>query len=174
MDVDIDEDNNISGKYVGDLQTDISVGEYGIEGKLYYVEDYGGSDFTNGDEVSGHFLMLHASVPGVNSNSDSDLNSGGISGEKGMTRSGSDDEVAITAELIGSNYAPVTLESDGILISHITSTLQKIKFTASMDGEEDFTKEYMLNGLILNGPAPVNNSSGSIDDGEQAKGGAGK
>lgn len=124
VDTNVGASTDLFGKVVGDLQTNVTVGENGVSGKLKYISDYSSAGYT-GDEKSGHFLVLHVDVPNV-------------------------EDVTITAELIGGIHGPVVVDpSDGILISRITSTMQKVKFTATKTGEEPVTKTYMLNGLIL-------------------------
>ena len=55
----------------------------------------------------------------------------------------------ITCELIGGDHGPVTLDPDGILISRIKNTSQKIKVTATKEGYATFTRTYDLASLIL-------------------------
>lgn len=123
VDADIAAGEDLLGKYVADLQSDVTVGSEGIGGTLKYVADYSSAGYSGGEE-SGNFLVLHAEVPET-------------------------EGVTITAELIGGVHGPVTLDPDGLLISRITSTTQQIKFTATKDGYAPFTRTFRLNGLRL-------------------------
>lgn len=125
VDTDVAADENLFGKVIGDLQANVSVGSEGIGGTLKFIDDYSAAGYT-GDEKSGNFLVVHASVPEV-------------------------EGVTIVAEIIGGVHGPVTLDPDGILISRISSTTQKIKFTASKNGYPDVTRTFRLNGLRLIG-----------------------
>ena len=113
---------DLLGKDITDLQSNVSVGVNGIiSGTLLYLDDYTGF---SGDtaEQSGHYLAVKATAT------------------EGAT---------ITAELIGGNHGPVTLDSDGILIARITDTKkQKLRFTATVSGKTD-TIIYSLKGLTL-------------------------
>ena len=113
------------GKYVGNLQEDVTISDRAIEGTLKYVTGYTGF---SGDvsEQSGNYLVVHASVPDVNG-------------------------VTITSQVEGSQRV-VTLDSDGILILRVKSedTLTKnLIFTASKTGCKSVTKMWLLNGLTL-------------------------
>lgn len=123
VDTDVAADEDLFGKVIGDLQANVSVGSEGIGGTLKFINDYSAAGYT-GDEKSGNFLVVHASVPEV-------------------------EGVTIVAEIIGGVHGPVTLDADGILISRIRSTTQMIKFTASKTGYPDVTRIFRLNGLRL-------------------------
>lgn len=123
VDTDIAADEDLFGKYVDDLQSDITVGSTGISGTLNYIADYTSAGYT-GEEASGNYLAIHAEVPDV-------------------------DGVTITAEIVGGTHGPVTLDSDGILVARIKSTTQKVKFIASKTGYPNVTKTFRLNGLRL-------------------------
>lgn len=123
VDTNIDASEDLFGKTVGDFQTNVTVGSEGIGGTLKFIDDYTSAGYV-GDEASGNYLVVHASVPDV-------------------------DDVTITAEIIGGNHGPVTLDSDGILIARIASTTQKIKFTASKSGYENVSKTFNLSNLEL-------------------------
>jgi len=64
VDVDIADDADLLGKYVGDLQEDIVINNHSIEGKLLYVTGYTGFD---SELQSGNYLALHCtcSDPGA-------------------------------------------------------------------------------------------------------------
>lgn len=110
---------------IGDFQSNIVVGSTGITGNLAYISDYSAAGYY-GDEASGNFLVLHASVPNV-------------------------EGVTITGEVVGGIHGQVTLDPDGILISRIASTTQQIRFIASKSGYSSVTKTFDLTGLILAG-----------------------
>lgn len=108
-------------KTVDDLQSDITVGERGISGTLKYVDDYSSAGYA-GDEKSGYFLVIHAEAA------------------EGAT---------ITAEITNGDHGEVTLDEDGILITRIKNTQQKIIIKATKTGAETITKTFTLNGLKL-------------------------
>ena len=114
-------DEDLLGKYVDDLQTGVAVSGTAVTGTLNYVDGYTGF---SGDvsEQSGHYLVLHADV---------------------------EDGTTVTAEIIGGDHGPVTLDPDGILISRIKNVSQKIKFTASSDGCDDNVQTFTLTSMIL-------------------------
>lgn len=89
---------------------------------MKYVDDYTG--FSGDPELqAGNYLVLHFA-----------------------------DEVegaTIQAEVIGGSGRRVTLDSDGILISRITSNEQAIKITVTKEGYETVERTYDLSGLTL-------------------------
>lgn len=100
-----------------------------VFGTVKYIADYSAAGYGDGED-SGNYLVLHCDVPG----------------ETGVT---------ITSELVGGVHGPVTLDSDGLVISRITNkNTQIIKVTASKDGYESITKTFRLSGLNLV-PAPA-------------------
>lgn len=119
---DIDNETSLLGKYVTDLQEDVEIAGGVITGTLHYVTEYTGF---SGDpaEQEGNYLAVACEA------------------SEGDT---------ITAELIGGQHGPVTLDPDGILIARITDpATQKLRFTATgVDGTTE-TKEYSLSGLTL-------------------------
>lgn len=125
VDTNISESEDLFGKTIGDFQANVTVGSEGIGGTLKFIDDYTSAGYV-GDEASGNYLVVHASVPDV-------------------------DDVTITAEVIGGVHGPVTLDSDGILIVRIANTTQQIKFIASKDGYADVSRTFRLNGLRLIG-----------------------
>ena len=54
----------------------------------------------------------------------------------------------ITAQVIGGDHGPVTLDEDGILIARIKNNSQKLQFRATTDGGIQ-TITYDLKGLTL-------------------------
>ena len=116
--------DDLLGKSVGDLQTGVTVGRSAVTGTLKYVDDYTGFS-SNVNEQQGNYLVLHAAAgEGV-------------------------ENPVITAEIIGGDHGPVTLDPDGILIARIKNVAQKVKFTATADGHEPTTKTFNLASLIL-------------------------
>ena len=118
---DIPASTDLLGKVVTDLQEDIEVGTDAITGTLKAVTGYTGF---SGDvaEQSGTYLALHCTAV---------------------------DGATITCELIGGVHGPVNLDEDGLIIIRITSTSQKVKVTASMEGCDSVTKTYALTDLVL-------------------------
>lgn len=115
---------DLLGKTVDDLQTGVAVSDNAVSGTLKYVTDYTGF---SGDvaEQSGNYLVLQAESE----------NAGAV----------------ITAEVIGGDHGPVTLDEDGILIVRIKNTSQKVKFTVTADGYNVNEQEFDLTGLTLAG-----------------------
>lgn len=117
IDADIDPETDLLGKTVDDLQENITIRNGVISGRSKYVTDY--TDFSGDEsEQSGHYLALHAEVPGV-------------------------EGVTITFK----GNITVTLDSDGILIYIVKNGSKKISFTASKDGYASVTREFTLNGV---------------------------
>ena len=56
---------------------------------------------------------------------------------------------AFEAELLGGTSGEVTLDEDGILITRVTSTSQKLKITASKDGSATAVKIFDLTALEM-------------------------
>lgn len=118
------------GKSVSDLQSNIvisggSTTGRAISGKSKKVTGYTGF---SGDpsEQSGNYLALHCAVPDV-------------------------EDVTITFELVGGALGhPVTLDSDGLIISRLSDTeTQYIIVTASKTGYATVTQTYSLAGVEL-------------------------
>lgn len=105
---------------MADLQSNIEIDGTSIKGTLKYIADYS-SAFT-GDEAHGNYLALHF---------DSDV-----------------DDVVLTVEIIGGDHGAVTLDESRINIFRIKNTSQKIKVTATANGES-YSKIYDLTGLTL-------------------------
>ena len=115
---------DLFGKSAEDLQTDVAVGRSAVTGTLNHIDDYTGFS-SNAAEQEGHYLVLHAEADE------------------------SVENPIITAEVIGGDHGPVTLDNDGILVTRIKNVAQKIKFTVTADGYEPTTKTFSLAGLIL-------------------------
>lgn len=124
VDADISDSEDLFGKTVDDLQSDIRVWASSISGTLKYIADYSDAGYT-GDEQSGNFIVLHAEVPDV-------------------------EDVTITAELLNGVHGPVTLDSDGLCIFRVADKIsQSIKFVARKTGYEPFTRTFTINGLTV-------------------------
>lgn len=107
-----------------DLQTGLTVGTDAITGTLKLVTGYTAFSETEAKQ-SGNYMALHASC---------DV-----------------DGATITAELVGGTDPddPVQVENDDSFVFRITSTAQKVRFTAEADGWLPVSKEYKLTGLTL-------------------------
>lgn len=101
-DVNIAVDEDLLGKVVGDLQSDIVIGEDEITGTLKYVTGYTGFS-SKVEEQSGNYLALHC-----------------------ITNTGSD----IYVEVINGFSGPVKLDPDGLIILRIANKDQKVKVTS--------------------------------------------
>lgn len=124
LDVEIAADENLLGKYVGDLQYNLRVDGDTISGTSFMTEDYTG--FSGEPELQkGNFIAVHASVPDV-------------------------DDVTIKVHVTNATVlADVTLDADGILVFRITNPKkQKLTFTASKAGYSDFSRTYTLDSVI--------------------------
>lgn len=121
IDVDVAADTDLLGKVIGDLQSDIHIYRDSIEGTLNYVDDYSGFSGDPTEQV-GHFIVLHATVPDV---------------------------TGYEISVVSPTGKTVTLDSDGILILHVWDKYGVVSFTASKDGEEDYTRSFDLSRLVL-------------------------
>ena len=120
---DIEAAENLLGKVVSDLQSDVEITGNQITGTLLYVDDYTGFSGDPAEQVGNYLAVV-------------------CTANEGDT---------ITARLInGIHPNPVTLDSDGILIVRITNKdTQKLEFTATgADGSTE-TRVYDLSGLTL-------------------------
>ena len=118
----IDEEENLLGLTVADLQSGVTVTGNAVSGTLLAVTGYTGF---SGDpaEQSGHYLALVCTA------------------QEGDT---------ITAELIGGLHGPVTLDDDGILIVRVTDKdAQKLKYTATAADGSSESRLLDLSGLTL-------------------------
>jgi hypothetical protein len=119
VDTAIDADENLFGYVVSDLQSNIVIGNGTISGHLNYIDDY--STAFSGDEASGNYLAIHASVPDV-------------------------DDVTITVTVTN----PSTLDEDGICVCRIADkSTQTITVVASKEGYESVSKVFTLSGLTV-------------------------
>ena len=120
VDVDIADDTDLLGKYVGDLQEDIVIDGNSIKGKLLYVTGY--TDFSPGDEElqTGNYLALHCTC--------------------------SDPGATITVTLTN----PSVLDEDGIIVLYIRDKdTQTVKVVASKEGVNSVTKTFKLSDLVV-------------------------
>lgn len=118
---DIPAGTDLLGKSVTDLQSGVTIGESTIHGELKYVTGYTG--FSGESELQeGNYIALHCECDAAES---------------------------ITAELVGGDYGPVTLDEDGIIIFRIKNKSQKVKITANVEGYDSVTKLYTLTGITL-------------------------
>ena len=129
VDTDISELTDLFGKYVTDLQEGIVIRGKAVSGTLYFVDDYTGFSGDE-DEQSGHYLVIHASVPDV---------------------------TGVTIKIkISTKAGEKTLDSYCILILRVTEAYiadsLKLTFTASKNGYADYSETYDLTKLVL-GPA---------------------
>ena len=119
IDTDVAADTDLLGKVIGDLQENVHVYRDSIEGTLFYVDDYTGFSGDPKEQV-GHFIVLHATVPGT---------------------------TGYTITSLSPTGKTVTLDSDGILVLHVLDKHGVVSFTASKDGEEDYTRVFDLSRL---------------------------
>lgn len=94
------------GKYVTDLQEDVTIGSDAICGTLHYVTGY--TDFSGDpEEQEGNYLALHFE---------------------------DDDATSISVKVVGSDYGPVTLDEDGLLVVRIRDVATGIDVWTVKDG----------------------------------------
>ena len=122
VDADIPASEDLFGKTVSDLQSNVAIAASGITGTLKYLDDYTGFS-SKVEEQSGNYLAIHAE----DSKADS-----------------------ITAELVGGTKGPVTLDSDGLIVFRIANkNTQSIQIKSYKDGVVKDVKNYSLAGLTL-------------------------
>lgn len=122
VDVGIDTDTDLLGKTIEDLQEGVYVKGHSIYGTLKAVTGYTGFSGLE-EEQSGHYLVIHASVP---------------------------DETGVTISVRkSSDETSKNLDADGILIFRVKNKATKLVFTASKSGQNSFTKELDLSNLVL-------------------------
>lgn len=116
----IAEDTDLLGKVVGDLQSNVVIGEDSITGTLKYVSGYTGFSGIE-SEQSGNYIAFHSSVPGV-------------------------PDATITVKK--GNKAPVTLDPDGIIILIIEDKDDPVTVTASKTGYNSVSKTFSLKDVV--------------------------
>lgn len=115
-----DTTEDLFGKTVDELQTNVSVGNTGITGTLKYITDYTGFSGDPSLQV-GNFLALHCEVPGV-----------------------ADATITVTVT------NPSVLDADGDIVLRIADKdSQTVTVVAEVDGEVVDTKEYDLSNLVV-------------------------
>lgn len=124
VDANVSASEDLFGKTVSDLQTNVSVGTSGITGTLKYVSDYTG--FSSDVSLqSGNYLAIHCAVPNV---------------------SGAE----ITVEVVNGTAGERTLDADGLIVLRITNkTTQSVRVKAKKAGLDTYTKTFTLTGLTL-------------------------
>jgi len=115
-DTEIAVDEDLFGKVVSDLQSNIEIKSNEITGTLNYVSNYTGFS-SKPEEQSGNYLVIHNS-----SNSEED----------------------IYVEVIGGYSGPVKLDSDGLIVLRIANNDQKIRVTVGEDFKEYSLKNLVL------------------------------
>ena len=122
VDADIPASEDLFGKTVSDLQTDVRIGSNAITGTLKYVDDYTGFS-SKTEEQSGNYLVIHAADPTADS---------------------------VTVEVVGGTSGPRTLDSDGLIVLRIANkNTQSIQVKSYKNGAVIATKNYSLTGLTL-------------------------
>lgn len=119
--------DDVYGKRVSDLQSNIVVRSDAILGTLHHVTGYTGFNGSEPEEQEGYFLAL-----------DFDWKSTG--------------SPTMTVELVGGSKGPVTLSdpSDTFCVFKITDQMsQSIKVKATVSDSDPYEHTYSLNGLIL-------------------------
>lgn len=126
VDVSIAADENLLGKVISDLQSNVVVKAKSVAGTLKYVDDYTGFS-GDPDEQVGHYLAIHASVPEV-------------------------DDVTIKIK-VSTKAGEKALDSDGILVLRVKDTYKandlRLTFIATKSGYADYSKTFDLTELVL-------------------------
>lgn len=114
-----DESEQLLGKYVSDLQSDVIFDGTYIEGTLKYVTGYTGYS-GNPDLQKGNFLAIK------------------VDATAGAT---------VTVELLGGESGPITLDEDMNAVIRIANKSQKLKITCTSNGQT-VSKVYGLRNLV--------------------------
>lgn len=124
VDANVPASEDLFGKVVSDLQSNVSVGASGITGTLKYVSNYTGFS-SKTSEQSGNYLAIHCTVPSAN-------------------------DATITVEVVNGTAGERTLEADGLIVLRIADkTTQSIRVKAKKTGLDTVTKTFNLTGLTL-------------------------
>lgn len=115
-DVTVAPDEDLFGKVIGDLQSDVVVGEDSITGTLQYVTNYTGFS-SKVEEQSGNYLVIHNTT---------------------------NLDTPIFVEIIGGTSGPIQLDSDGIIILLIRNNNQKVKVSSGDIVKEYSLKNLVL------------------------------
>ena len=102
------------------MQSGVTISDGAITGTLKYVTGYTGFSGAAAEQ-EGNYLAVKATAT---------------------------DGAVITAEVIGGDHGPVTLDDDGILIARIKNTGQALRFRATTEAGTQ-TIVYSLSGLTL-------------------------
>lgn len=122
VDADVPASEDLFGKTVSDLQSNVRVGANAITGTLKYVDDYTGFS-SKTEEQSGNYLAIHAADPKADS---------------------------VTVEVVGGTAGPRTLDSDGLIVLRIANKdTQTIQVKSYKGGVAKDVKNYSLTGLTL-------------------------
>jgi len=108
LDTDIAADEDLFGKVVSDLQSDVEIGEDGtVTGTLKYIADYtsAGFDMSRGN----NFLVFHSESAAADS---------------------------ITVEVVDGYSGPVTLDESGIIVIQLSSNEQTVEVIAKKGASE--------------------------------------
>lgn len=120
----MDDEDDVHGLTVSDLQSDVIVNESDIVGTLKWVTDYTGFNELDETEQSGNYIALSISD--------------------------TPDEATVTTELVNGNTGVVDITDNLFYVYRITDKdSQKIKITATV-GADSETKIYDLSKLTLN------------------------
>lgn len=98
-DTEVAPDEDLFGKVIGDLQSDVEIGDKEITGTLNYITGYTGFS-SKVSEQSGNYLVIH-------------------------NTSNLEDDIYV--EIIGGTSGPVKLDSDGIIVLRIANKNQRVK-----------------------------------------------
>ena len=124
VNTDIAADFDLFGKVIGDLQSDIVIGDSGITGTLKYVTGYTGFS-SDVSMQSGNYLAIKCETPNLSTET-------------------------ITVEVVNGYSGAVTLDSDGVIVLRIADKdTQSVKVTATRSGLTTWTKTYSLTGLTV-------------------------
>lgn len=119
IDAEISASEDLLGKYVDDLQSNIVIGDTELSGTSKYVTGYTGYS-GDVDLQEGNYLALHASAG------------------TGVT---------IQAKLIGGVDDARTLDADGLLVARLSDDVTGIRFIASLAGVSQ-VKELSFRALV--------------------------
>ena len=124
VNTDIAADFDLFGKVIGDLQSDIVIGDSGITGTLKYVTGYTGFS-SDVSMQSGNFLAIKCETPNLSTET-------------------------ITVEVVNGTSGAVTLDDDGVIVLRIADKdTQSVRVTATRSGLTTWTKTYSLTGLTV-------------------------
>ena len=124
VDANVPASEDLFGKVVSNLQSNVSVGASAITGTLKYVSDYTGFSSKTAEQ-SGNYLAIHCTVPGTTG-------------------------AEITVELEHGTSGERRLDSDGLIVLRIADKdIQNVIVRDKKTGLETVAKTYTLTGLTL-------------------------